>query len=62
MHQYITLNHPHVIVGVMTIFDSMTSKQDYANHRELYARLIAGDIIHSNQHMAEIDALLALPE
>jgi hypothetical protein len=62
VHQYVVINHPHIVVGIMSMLDSLESKHDFANYRELYARLIAGDKVNANHHMAKIDTLLALPD
>ena len=44
------------------MLDTMHKKQDFINHRDVYSRLIAGDTVHALKHMAELDAILALPE
>lgn len=61
VNEYIFLNHPHVVVGVMAMFDSFKTKDDFIGHRELYARLIAGDVNGSGKHIATIDELLNKP-
>ena len=59
---YINAHHPHVIFGINNMLDTMHKKQDFINHRDVYSRLIAGDTVHALKHMAELDAILALPE
>lgn len=53
-HDYVSANHPHMLIGVMAMLNGIASKEAFLDQFDRYSRLIASDTVNSAAHIAEV--------